>query len=620
MTSPTTAAGIRPGRPVRVIGACLLAIAFSASALYIQWRTWTALQRYYFGTYLLTAIFPGTTGHHSVIEVEKKRAELVFAQGNDIVEVQSATRETNYALSKLAIGRGMTRVVIVEGDFNNAYLHSYLAEHIYGNRTVWDLAFFPLSCTALLMLVVLPFAVRLDLRAARIRKYGQKIRGPELVGIAEFNVKTQGDGLAIPTLEGSALRIPRKAENQHAMVMGDTGTGKSVLITHILLQVRNRNHGAVIYDPSGEQVQRFFRPGQDIVLNPLDARCPFWDIVGELEHEAEAMTIASSLVTDDPGKDGRFFTHASRKIFAHLLGYKPEPNELANWLAHPNEIDCRVSGTELASLIDPDAPGQRAGVLASLSLIADTLKLLPRRTEAPASWTARQWSQKREGFIFITSRHTVRAALRPFISLIIDLLVLRLMNSPAANLPPVWFMLDEVASLQYLPQLHTALTESRKSNNPIVLGFQGKSQLEALYDKKAEAMLSQPATKIFLKTSEPNAAEWISKSIGDIEIERLEESRTHEPFLKQMTSSGERWERKLSRVVLDAEIAGLPPLHAYVKYGNLVVPLHLAIPHVPKQEEDFTPRTPAGTGVPANAIAHSESVSVSDYSSPVFFE
>jgi len=75
-----------------------------------------------------------------------------------------------------------------------------------------------------------------------------------------------------------------------------------------------------------------------------------------------------------------------------------------------------------------------------------------------------------------------------------------------------------------LPQLHTAITENRKSRNPIVLGFQGKAQLEVIYGHLAEVMLSQPATKMFFKTTEPNAAEWVSRAIGKVEIERLKEA------------------------------------------------------------------------------------------------
>jgi hypothetical protein len=40
----------------------------------------------------------------------------------------------------------------------------------------------------------------------------------------------------------------------------------------------------------------------------------------------------------------------------------------------------------------------------------------------------------------------------------------------------------------------------------------------------AELMLSQPATKIFLKTTESKAAEWVSNAIGKVEIERMKET------------------------------------------------------------------------------------------------
>jgi len=71
------------------------------------------------------------------------------------------------------------------------------------------------------------------------------------------------------------------------------------------------------------------------------------------------------------------------------------------------------------------------------------------------------------------------------------MLVLRLLNAPTPDQRPVWFVIDELASLQKLPQLHTAITENRKSRNPLVLGFQGKAQLEVIYGHLAEVMLSQ---------------------------------------------------------------------------------------------------------------------------------
>ena len=117
----------------------------------------------------------------------------------------------------------------------------------------------------------------------------------------------------------------------------------------------------------------------------------------------------------------------------------------------------------------------------------------------------------------------MRERLRPLISLWLDLLVLRMMDEGSAAQRKTWFVLDELGSLQRLPQLTTAITESRKSNCPMILGFQGKAQIETLYGTISEALLSQPATKIYLKTSEPNAAEWISKAIGEVEIEPASE-------------------------------------------------------------------------------------------------
>ena len=117
-------------------------------------------------------------------------------------------------------------------------------------------------------------------------------------------------------------------------------------------------------------------------------------------------------------------------------------------------------------------------------------------------------------------------------------------------------MLDELASLQRLPQLHTAITENRKSNNPIIMGFQGKAQLEVIYGHLAEVMLSQPATSIFLKTKEPKAGEWVSKAIGKVEIERMKE--TH--FDGSRSGRNFALDRQIEPVVMESEISGLPDL------------------------------------------------------------
>jgi hypothetical protein len=146
------------------------------------------------------------------------------------------------------------------------------------------------------------------------------------------------------------------------------------------------------------------------------------------------------------------------------------------------------------------------------------------------------------------------------------MLVLRLLNEPKPGQKRVWFVLDELASLQRLPQLATALTENRKSNNPIIMGFQGKAQLEVIYGHLAEVMLSQPSTSIYLKTKEPKAGEWVSQGIGKVEVERMKETR----FDGSRSGRNFTLDRQIEPVVLESEISGLPDLHAFMKYGNFV--------------------------------------------------
>jgi type IV secretory pathway TraG/TraD family ATPase VirD4 len=187
----------------------------------------------------------------------------------------------------------------------------------------------------------------------------------------------------------------------------------------------------------------------------------------------------------------------------------------------------------------------------------------------------------------MTSKPAMRERILPLHSVWLDLLILRMMEPCANPTKPVWFVLDELASLNKLPQLHTAVTENRKYGNPVVLGFQGRSQLEKRYGQDAEAMLSQPATKIFFKTSEPRAAKWISETLGEIEVERLKESRT--PGLLR-SKKNFAMEIATKPLVMASEIAGLEPLRGYIKQENRVLPVKFALTRLKKLQPEFIAR------------------------------
>jgi len=99
-------------------------------------------------------------------------------------------------------------------------------------------------------------------------------------------------------------------------------------------------------------------------------------------------------------------------------------------------------------------------------------------------------------------------------------------------------------------------------------------------------MLSQPATKIFLRTSEPHAAKWISDTIGEVEIERMRESRSKGKYGQRTFGL----ERQVEPLVMPSEISGLPSLRGYLKLENVVVRLHFSYLDLPARHPAFLER------------------------------
>ena len=562
------------------------------------------LQRYYLPVYERTsaigALLPTHRSTYRVLFVAGRRDRPRPAINSDVVlgrTPQPDGQTLPLALSPAAWEQGYSLLFLgPQRSYVDARLREYLRDVVYGEASLSGFFRVPGLGSVALFLVLLPFATVKDIQRQKQLKYGRRLKGPEMLTPKQFNRTVKGDGIGFKTDSmKNMLRIPLRAEAQHMQVIGDTGAGKSALLFQVLRQVRSRGDSAIVYDPAREFVKRFYDPQSgDVILNPLDRRCPYWGPAEELYSRSEAKALAASLFQPPQDKKGEFFIESPQKIFAFLMAYGPTPEELVAWMSNPEEIDRRLNGTEHAHLIDPRAHQQRAGVLASLGLVADSLRLLPKRNEGNGVWTATEWAEKRRGWIFLTSLPAEREALRPLQSLWIDWLVLRLLNEPTEAQKRVWFVIDELASLQKLPQLHTAITEARKSRNPVVLGFQGKAQLEYLYGHLAEVMLSQPATSIWLTTKEPKAGQWVSEFIGKVEVERLRE--TH--FDGTRAGRNFALDRQVEPLVMESEISGLADLHAFMKYQNYVTRFSFPYFDMPVVADGFEPRERADDKLP----------------------
>ena len=419
-----------PQVPIYTYGVLLLAVPIVITLLFGLYMTKPFLERNYTGAYIKSTVGSKFNRHESYRLIYLgggKRAPRVahpqdFVAGSTIMR---GGKEIRVALSPVAAAQGYTTFFRgPESKFVDASIRSWLQVAIFGGDSLLSSYGPALIETAGVVMFMLCFSIPWDFRRGKKLKYGRLLRGPEMLSPADFNKALKGDGMGIRTNEkGTIVRLPARAEAKHIEVMGDTGVGKTTLLIQMLGQIEDRKESAIVYDPAGEFIQRFYRKERgDIVLNPLDARSPYWSPSSELRSPAEARTIATSLYQPTSDRQGEFFTETPQKVFAHMMKYRPTPQELVAWMSDPDEIDRRVEGTELAAMISKDAPDQRNGVLGSLGLIADSLRLLPTREQAEnREWSATAWAENREGWIFLPGTEAEQEALRPLHSLWIDL-------------------------------------------------------------------------------------------------------------------------------------------------------------------------------------------------------
>lgn len=568
------------------------------SALWLGW-TMNPVQKFYLGTYAACSTlstYPAalTTVRYAEKTAPGRRPEPLLPED----AVKSPDPKQWFALSPKAIAEGWRGVLIQPpAKVRAAELKVYLRDTIYDGDSAWLIFLRPmLYLTALVLsiyLLWLFFGHKLRISRKHEQRHGRRTKGPELFarlrgsndGGIRFQMEREGNfGRLLPA---TSFHVPRRLEASHILLMGDTGSGKSSAIRQLLRQVEGRGESAIVYDPAMDFVGEFYSPERgDLLLNPLDRRCPWWNLPNEIDAPEIATAIAAAMLPEkEYEKD--FFTTAPRRVLAHLLRYSPHIHQLLRSMSDPAEIMRRLEGTPHAALLDPGAPAQRAGVLSSLNLIADSLELIPRPHHAAPSFTTADWRFQRKRWVFLTSSAAHREKVLPLHAVWLDLFILRMMEPCANQAKPVWFVLDELASLNKLPQLHTAVTENRKYGNPVVLSLQGRSQMEKRYSQDAEAMLSQPATKIFLKTSEPRAAKWISDSIGEIEVERLKESRSMGLLGSRKSFAMEIATKPL---IMASEIAGLAPLTGFIKLENHVVPARFRLAKKESKQPEFLER------------------------------
>lgn len=368
-------------------------------------------------------------------------------------------------------------------------------------------------------------------------------------------------------------------EQQHILLAGAPGTGKSVEIKKALRTIRERGQRCVVYDPSGEFTSLFYRPGVDFILNPLDERGAKWNPWADAE-SYEYAAVAKSFIPDRGGDADPFWTESSRAVLEALLLQCNSLDEVVyNGLSAPlSDLAQMVNAAGFGGMIGPEKTFQ--STRATLAVYLRSLALMENvKRDDTEAFSFRKWADNsdHDAWVFLPSPAKARDAIRPLVSLFLDTAVRHIMSLRPDPERRIWLEIDELPSLQNIPSLSPALAEGRKFGIGAILGVQTFHQLKKSFgDHVAQALWGLPKTRLYLRIGDAETAEMISKELGEKQIKRKSHSSSESNSYSDggqgsnsnSSSSSTSEQVVIERIVLPAEVSGLPDLFGYLRTGG----------------------------------------------------
>ena len=215
---------------------------------------------------------------------------------------------------------------------------------------------------------------------------------------------------AIPPYRIAGVPYPERAETRHTIVSGTTGSGKTVLISDLVSQIRARGERCVLYDKMGSYTRAFFDPERDVLLNPLDARSPRWSPFFEARSPRDFDTMAAALIPQQKDTVDPFWVTAARQLFANGAGVLrnrgvTENHVLVDHLLKTDLSNCKRWRARFAqSSVDPKTQNPLSG--RACFATSGALDCYRRLSISIREWIA---DEVRAGLLFLLPATSTRA-------------------------------------------------------------------------------------------------------------------------------------------------------------------------------------------------------------------
>jgi len=410
-----------------------------------------------------------------------------------------------------------------------------------------------------------------------------------------------------------SIALGRDRETRHFLILGSVGGGKTQTMLHLIIEAIARDDGVLVLDTKGDMMAGLPAQPEPLLVAPHDRRSLVWDVAADCCIKQDARELAARFI---PPSADPMWSQAAQEIFVacivHLQATKGQ-----NW----GWADLEAVVTADVDVLTAHARNHNPNALRLLNQpdSKTTLSILTtfQTHMRIVSVLAEAWPDQSAG------RFSIRAWLhnpvprrplilqhdpgypelsRIWIGSMLGLLA-SAVGSPTlteSRQRRVWLFLDEFPQLPPIKQFPTFLELGRSKGIAVVIGAQDTAQIRAVYGRdQAKSWFGMTGTKIMTRINASEAAEDVSRLIGDQEVERRMQSATRSGGRVSITES---IHREIRRVVTASELASRlgPTEHGvrvlFIGLGDAIYELDLPYITLPKFREPIMPadwtRTP----------------------------
>lgn len=339
--------------------------------------------------------------------------------------------------------------------------------------------------------------------------------------------------------------IPYHLETRHILMVGTTGSGKSQAIYGNLSAIRAREERAILVDHSAEFLQRYYRPGVDVIFNPFDMRGVGWSPFNEIRRVYDFMRMARAIIPSLGGDNNQDWVTQAQTLVCNVLkalwfkGPKFRSNEALLYYLTEAPNHGRDSKSLQGLLAEmgrrPDTPntsaklfevGSERGLSIVLgSFIAPYLEPFQYLQEGDFSITDWIKNESGKGWLFASYTDASYAAIKSLFSIVVSSAIQSGLELSESSTRRFYFVLDEFSSLDKIDAVDDALTKLRKRGGIVIAGIQSTAQLVTGYGKEgAQTLLSCFGNVLALRVADDDTANKCSGLMG--KVERLRETQT----------------------------------------------------------------------------------------------